>query len=726
MLKGGSVADGDSTQITIADIARRVGEYAPGADTALIEQAYMAAAYWHRGQRRKNGEDYLVHPLNVAYILAELRMDVETIAVGLLHDTLEDTDATSADIETQFGKSVLEMVEGVTKLSKLSYKGKLEEQAENFRKLVLAFGKDIRVIIVKCADRLHNMRTLQFQRPDKQRRIAQETLDIYAPLTHRLGLETLKRELEDLCFHYLQPEEHARLAEALGLDAPERDVYVERTKALLRDTLAARGMDCKISGRVKHLYSIWKKLDRTGKDLSELYDLIAFRVTVPDRDACYVALGFVHSSFLPVATRMKDYIAVPKNNGYQSLHTTVVGPDGREIEIQIRTAAMHRVAETGIAAHWRYKNGRLAVTNNELAELARLRGFIQMARDIEDPADFMEAARSDLSASIHVFTPNKDVMMLPEGSTALDFAYHVHTEVGNHTTGAKVNGRLVPLRSVLKTGDTVEIVTRQDAHPSREWLTWCHSHRALEKVRKRLREDSTERAVALGREIIDNALRKNQSNLKKVLSDKETPARLEAAGYDRLDSLAEKVVAGACSPTEAARILAPPPETPAPPPSALQSLLQKVRKQTDSAIIVSGETDILVDYARCCRPMKGEDIIGYVTRGRGMSVHKALCPQVRGLDSERFVAVSWDVQAKTLHQGLLRLVLEDRPGMLAAITGVCSSLKINLWKADVRQDDDDRAVCDLGVSVHDIGELDGLVKKLRALRGVVGVDRVSV
>jgi len=725
VLKGGSLADGESGLITIADIVRRVGEYAPGADTGLIEQSYMAAAFWHRGQTRKNGEDYLVHPLNVAHILAELHMDVETIATGMLHDTLEDTAATPADIEKEFGKTVLDMVEGVTKLSKLSYKGKLEEQAENFRKLVLAFGKDIRVIIVKCADRLHNMRTLQHQRPEKQRKIAQETLDIYAPLTHRLGLETVKRELEDLSFHYLWPEEHARLAEALGLDAPEREAYVAQTRQLLMETLGSRGMQCEISGRVKHLYSIWRKLQRTGKDLSELYDLLAFRVTVPERESCYVALGFVHAAFMPVATRMKDYIAVPKNNGYQSLHTTVVGPDGREIEIQIRTAAMHRVAETGIAAHWRYKNGRLAVTNNELAEAARLRGFIQMARDIEDPSDFLEAARSDLSASIHVFTPNKDIVMLPEGSTALDFAYHVHTEVGNHTVGVKVNGRLVPLRSPVKTGDTVEVVTRPDARPSREWLTWAHSHRALEKIRKKLREESSDRAVELGREILENALKKQQQSLKKVLADKDVVDRMEAAGYVKFEQLAERVVAGSVSPTDALRILVPPLEAPAPTPNAFQSLLQKVRKPADSAIVVSGETDILVDYARCCRPMKGENIVGYITRGRGLSIHKAECASVKGLDSDRFVPVSWDAAAKTLHQSLLHLVLEDRPGMLAAITSVCSSLKINLWKADVRMDDDDRAVCDLGVSVHDINELEGLVRKLKAVRGVVAIDRAS-
>ena len=710
---------------TIEDVLRLVQSYAPGADSQLITDAYLYAAFHHRGQVRKTGEDYLVHPLNVAYILAEIGMDVETIAVGLLHDTIEDTQATGDEIGARFGPAVSEMVEGVTKLSKLAYKGKLEEQAENFRKLVLAFGKDIRVIIVKCADRLHNMRTLQFQREDKQRRIAQETLDIYAPLTHRLGLELMKRELEDLSFQYLHPTEYAELEAAIQIDEVERGAYVEATKALIEETLSTRGMHVSVTGRVKHRYSIWRKLQRTGKDLSELHDLLAFRVIVPERDSCYVALGFVHSCFFPIAARMKDYIAMPKPNGYQSLHTTVVGPDGRELEVQFRTEAMDRVADTGIAAHWRYKNGRLSVSNHELEELARLRGFIQMAREIEDPADFLEAARSDLSATIHVFTPRKDVILLPEGSTALDFAYHVHTEVGNRAVGVKVNARLVPFRTLVKTGDTVEVITRADARPSREWLEWAHSHRAIEKIRKHLREAISEHSVVLGREILDGALRKLGSGLKRIQSDKETAGRLEAAGFADLDVLAERVVSGSVSPTEAARLLTPTPEAVISSPSALQSLIQRVRRQADNAIVVSGETDIMVDYARCCRPMKGEVILGYITRGRGLSIHKAECSQVKGLDADRFVSVSWDSAAKTLHQSLLRLVLEDRPGMLAAITGVCSNYKVNLWKADVRQDEDDRAVCDLGVSVHDVGELNGLLRKLRSIRGVVAVDRAA-
>lgn len=713
----------DQFRIMLADLLQRIGSYAPGADLKMVETAFEFAEFYHRGQRRKNGEAYIVHPLSVAIELAKLRLDVDTIATGLLHDTVEDTEATREDIEAKFGKIVAEMVDGVTKLSNLRYRGKLEEQAENFRKFVLASGKDVRVVIVKCADRLHNMRTLMHQRPDKQTKIATETLDIYAPLAHRLGLETLKRELEDLSFYYLERDNYIRLEEAINLDGPERAAYVQFTIELLQETLQSRGMTCEVSGRTKHLYSIHKKLQRTGKDLSELHDLLAFRVTVPERNDCYVALGFVHSVFLPVASRMKDYIAMAKSNGYQSLHTTVVGPDGREIEIQFRTEAMHRVAETGIASHWRYKNGKLAISNAELAEAARLRGFIQMANEIEDPSDFLEAARSDLSASVHVFTPNKDVVLLPEGSTALDFAYHVHTEVGNHASGVKVNGRLVPLRTLLKTGDTIEVLTRPDAHPTRDWLSWAHAHRSIEKIRKKLREEQGDRATQLGRDIIDGALRKHQSGLKRVLSDKEAMARLEKAGFKDMDALAEKVVAGSVSPTEAAKILLPPPEVPVPQPTTLQSLLQRVRKQSENAIVVSGETDILVDYARCCRPMKGEPIIGYITRGRGLSIHKKDCQQAKGLDAERMVSVSWDANTKTLHHGLLHLVLEDRPGMLFAITSVCSGAKINLWKADVRQDEDDRAVCDLGVSVHDIGELDGLIRKLRALRGVVAVDR---
>lgn len=710
----------------IQEVVERVHAYAPGADAAVIYEAYQYAAFCHRGQTRKNGEDYLVHPLAVARILADLRMDVETIATGLLHDTIEDTFATSEEIEARFGRSVAEMVEGVTKLSKLQYRGKLEEQAENFRKLVLAFGKDLRVILVKVADRLHNMRTLEHHRPEKQKSIARETLEIYAPLVHRLGLDVVKVELEDLAFRHLHPEEFQDLQSRLAETLEERQAYVESTCQVLHHALEERGLPVDVAGRTKHLWSIRNKMRSSGKDFTDLYDLLAFRVIVPDRDTCYVALGFIHGLFLPVTGRLKDYIAVPKSNGYQSLHTTVVGPDGRMVEIQVRTAAMHRVAETGIAAHWRYKNGRLAVSNAELETAARLRGFIEMARDIEDPSDFMDAARSDLSATIHVFTPNRDVILLPEGATALDFAYHVHTEVGNHTQGARVNNRLVPLRHPVKSGDTIEIVTHADAHPSRDWLEWANSHRALEKIRKRLREQLTDHGRAMGREILDGALRKVGSSLKRVTEDKAAIERLHAAEYRDLDALALLLVSGKVSPVDAARLLLPEPApVPAPAPSAIASFLLRVRKPADQGILVNGETDILVDYARCCRPMKGEPILGYITRGRGLSVHKAECTMVKGLDADRTVPVAWDDTVRTLHQGMLRLLCDDRPGILAEITGLCASNRINLWRAEMRTVDEDQAVCELGVAVHDVVELGVLIRKLRSVKGVRAVDRAA-
>jgi guanosine-3',5'-bis(diphosphate) 3'-pyrophosphohydrolase len=716
----------DFTQIS--DVVRQVETYAPGADIGLVLEAYQYAALRHRGQTRKNGEDYLVHPLAVAGILAGMRMDVETIATGLLHDTMEDTLATREEIEGRFGRAVADMVEGVTKLSKLTYKGKFEEQAENFRKLVLAFGRDLRVIIVKVADRLHNMRTLEHHKPEKQKTIARETLEIYCPLVHRLGLERVRIELEDLCFRYLEPESWSGLRAALAADSAARQEFVDGTTATLQQIFAQRGIQAEVYGRVKHLYSIWRKQQKSGKDLSELYDLLAFRVIVPDRETCYVALGFVHAAFMPVGGRLKDYVAVPKNNGYQSLHTTVVGPDGSPIEIQIRTEAMHRVAELGIAAHWRYKNGRLAVSNHELEQAARLRGFIDMARDIEDPADFMEAARSDLGATIHVFTPNRDVVMLPEHGTALDFAYHVHTEVGNRAVGAKVNGRLVALRSPVKTGDTVEILTRPDAHPTREWLGWANSHRALEKIRKKLRDMLADQGVAMGRELLDSALRKVGSTLKKVAAERATAELLETARYQTLDQLALDLVAGKVGPADAARILVPEPAAPpapAAPVTGIGAWLQRVRRSTESAIVVNGETDILVDYARCCRPMKGEPVVGYITRGRGLSIHKMECGMVKGLDADRIVAVEWDASVRTLHQGVLHLTCDDRPGLLAEITGMCASTKINLWRADMRTLDHDRAVCDLGIAVHDINELSLLMKRLKGVKGVVAVERAS-
>ncbi len=708
----------------IDEVIHKVQVYAPGADVGLILDAYTYAAFCHRDQKRKSGDDYFIHPLAVAEILADLRMDVETIAVGLLHDTIEDTLASREQIEQRYGKTVAEMVDGVTKLSKLTYRGKAEEQAENFRKLVLAFGKDLRVIIVKIADRLHNMRTLDHQPPDKQRSISKETLDIYAPLVSRLGFDAIKSELEDLCFRYLYPEEFAELVTQLETTAIERGEYVAETAAILHEALASRGIHADITGRVKHLWSIRNKVKKSGKSVSDLYDLLAFRVLVPDRETCYVTLGFIHLLYMPVEGRFKDYIAVPKSNGYQSLHTTVVGPDGRPMEVQIRTPEMHRIADDGIAAHWRYKNGRLAVSNAELERVARLRGFIQLARDVEDPADFMEAARSDLAANIHVFTPNKDVLLLPEGATALDFAYHVHTEVGHHACGAKVNGRMVALRHPIKTGDTVEILTKPDANPTRDWLSWATSHRALGKMRKRLRELLEDQGLARGRDFLDGALRKIGSSLKRAEEDKTAPEKLLARGYKDLDALAAELVDGKVSPGEAARILVP--ET-APTssltPGVMASILQRVRRQVDSPILVNGETDILVDYARCCRPMKGEPIIGYITRGRGMSIHKQDCPEVRGLDPDRQVAVAWDDRVSTLQQGLIVVESEDRPGLLAEITGLCATYKINLWKADVRATHDRKARCELGVVVQDVTQLTRLMGKLRNVKGVLSVMR---
>ena len=709
----------------IDTVVQKLQSYAPGADIRMLLEAYQYAALCHRGQVRKSKEDYVIHPLEVANILADLHMDVETIVTGLLHDTIEDTLASFQEIEARFGKPVAEMVEGVTKLSKLSYKGKLEEQAENFRKFVLAFGKDIRVVVVKLADRLHNMRTMHHQKPDRQKAIARETLEIYAPLVHRLGIDVVKVELEDLCFRYLWPTEYDALVTMLAEDQSRREAYVRETCAALEGLLSQHSIQAKVTGRVKHLYSIFRKMQKREKTLDDLYDLLAFRITVPERESCYVALGFVHSEYIPVPTRLKDYIAVPKPNGYQSLHTTVYGPDNRMIEVQIRTEAMHRVAETGIAAHWRYKNGKLAVSQQQLENAARLRGFIQMAQDIEDPADFIEAARSALAATIHIFTPKKDVLLLPERSTALDFAYHVHTEVGHRTQGAKVNGRLVPLRTTLKSGDSVEILTSEEAKPGREWLEWATTHRALDKIRKRLREQLIDAEVPWGQKVLDVALTKLGSSLKRVQQDAAVPDRIKAAGISTLDEVYTQVAAGKLSHGEAARILTEPAPEPAPIPTGISGWIQeKLKKANETAIVVSGQTDIMVDYARCCSPLKGEPIIGYITRGRGLSVHRADCNTVKGLDKDRLLPVAWDGNAQTLHQGMLKLVAEDRKGLLAEITALCASAHINLWKAEVRTVND-RAIFDLGVAVRDVVQLSQVMGKLKRVRGVLSVERVS-
>jgi guanosine-3',5'-bis(diphosphate) 3'-pyrophosphohydrolase len=714
--------------LRLDDIVAAIRGYAPNADVSPVIGAYMFGARAHQGQVRKSGEDYWVHPVAVAGLLADMRMDVDTIAVGLLHDTMEDCLATREALEAEFGVEVADMVEGVTKIGKLDFKNKLEAEAENFRKLVLAMAKDIRVILVKLADRLHNMRTMEHMKPDRQRAISVETMDIYAPIANRLGLSALKMELEDHAFRYIEPEIHAELAARLGEGAVEREAYTTTTATRLQEALAARGLRAEVSGRAKHLVSIHRKMQASQLPFEQIHDILAFRVFVEDAPSCYVALGHIHQLFHHIPERLKDYIAVPKSNGYQSLHTVVIGPEGRQIEVQIRTPAMHRVAELGIAAHWRYKEGHLDLSRDDLDRISRLRELFEAAREVHDPAEFMATVKVDLFAEeIFVFTPRGDVKFLPKGATVLDFAYAVHTEVGHTCAGAKVNGRQVSLRHVLHAGDSVEVQRRADQKPSRDWLEIARTGRALSKIRWRLREVERDEGRETGRQLLDNELRKRGFSLAKLQKSGELLTAATALGLKRDDTLFLHLADGTLPVRKALAELVPADKLDLPDPAekgAFAHLLDKVRRRSESPVIINGETDLLVQYARCCGPLPGEPVVGYITRGRGITVHVAGCRQILGLEPERRVPVQWHREAKVNHTAELRVLSGDTPGMLADIANVCKANSVNISRMSAHGVDGTRAEFRLEVSVVDVDHLQKLVKGIQRVKGVLSVERL--
>lgn len=708
------------------DIVHAVRGYAPNADVDLIVRAYMYAARAHQGQTRKSGEAYFIHPIAVAGILADLQMDVDTIAVGLLHDTLEDCLATRDELQSEFGRDVAEMVDGVTKIGKLEFRTQHEAQAENFRKLVLAMAKDIRVILVKLTDRLHNMRTMGHMKPEKARTISEETLEIYAPIANRLGLSRLKMELEDLCLQYLHPDVHAMLSEKLQSTAAERDAYLGRACGSIRAQLAERGLEAQVRGRPKHLASIYRKMKANDVEFEQLHDLLGVRVFVDDLGQCYSALGFIHMLYRHVPERLKDYIANPKSNGYQSLHTVILGPEGRQIEVQIRTHAMHRVAEDGIAAHWQYKEGHLALSREDVNKITQLRALFEAAREVEDPAEFLETVKVDLFAEeVFAFTPTGDVRFFPLGATVLDFAYAIHTEVGNTCTGARINGRMVPLRTQLREGDTVEIIRKADQKPNREWLSIARTGRALSKIRRAIREDEREQGKELGRELLESELRKRGRDPKRMHKSGEIAEAAKSFGHRSPELLYLAIAQGNVSVRKVLQKLLPAEavdqEAPANP---LVGWLNKLRRRSESPVLINGEADVLVSYAGCCRPLPGEPVAGFITRGHGISVHLATCPQLHALDPERRIPVAWHDGASGLHTGEVRIITSDKPGMLAEVGAICKTLSINVSRMEARALEGERAEFTLAVNVHNIDELHRLIRSLEKVPGVLRVDRV--
>jgi GTP pyrophosphokinase len=704
-------------------LIEEIPKYQPGADLDVLERAYRFSAASHQGQQRASGEPYLSHPLEVANLLVDFKMDVTTVTAGLLHDVLEDTTATKADLEREFGGEIAELVDGVTKIGKLAFSSREERQAENFRKMLVAMARDLRVLMIKLADRLHNMRTLDYLPADRAKKIAQETLDIYAPLAHRLGMAKVKAELEDLGLRTLNPTDYVDLQKRVAKRRLEREADINQVIAILQRKLSEVGIDSQIRGRPKHFYSIWKKMHDQGREFDEIYDLTAVRVITASVRDCYGALGVIHSLWKPVPGRFKDFIAMPKVNMYQSLHTTVIGPKGDPVEIQIRTREMHRIAEEGIAAHWLYKE-RKAGKDKLDESLVWLRQLIETQQDTKDPREFMDTVRVDLFPDeVYVFTPKGDVKALPDGATPLDFAYAVHTKVGEHCVGAKVNAKLVPLRFTLRQGDIVEIVTSPNQHPSRDWLKIVKSTRARAKINQWLKVEERARSIELGREMFEREARKYRLNPTALLGGEEIKKAAADFGFAGPDDLMAALGYGKSSVHQVLNKIAPNAllESPEKPKAAA------TRPAPVDGVRIRGVDDLLVRFARCCNPLPGDPIVGFITRGRGLTVHARDCLTVAKsvLDRERLIDVEWDVEEPGKRPVRIAVYIgKDRPGLLSEITGAISARNGNITKAEVTVTDDRRGINNFVVEVADLRQLQDIIAAIRDVRDVINVERV--
>ena len=705
----------------INEIVDQVEQNLPNADVGLLQRAYVYSARVHQGQMRLSGEPYLTHPLAVASILADMRLDPVTVAVGLLHDTIEDTFATEEEIREEFGDEIADLVVGLTKLSKVEFQSREEQQAENFRKMLLAMAKDIRIILIKLADRLHNMRTLEYMDEDARRRISTETLDIYAPLAHRLGIYWMKEELEQRAFREVYPEVFKSIEELIQGNQAERERYIKDMGARLSGVLSESGLSVEVTGRLKEVYSIYKKMREQDLSMDEVYDLIAFRIIVDGTTAtCYETLGIVHSLWRPVPGRFKDYVAMPKPNGYQSLHTTVIGPSGERVEVQIRTQEMHRVAELGIAAHWKYKGDGSTRPSDE-KQFAWLRQLLEWQQNLSDPNEFLETVRVDLFADeVYVFTPQGDVVALPAGASPIDFAYAVHTEVGHHCAGAKVNGQLVRLTHRLTTGDTIEIITSPHQKPRQEWLDNVVTGRARNRIRHVLRTEQVEDARALGREILQRELQRRRMSYDELRKAGELSKVAKELSYKDLDAMLQAVAYGRLHGRQVARKLGG--DEDAGKPNLLRRVFRPSRGPAD--VKVGGMDQVLVRFGKCCSPLPGDPVEGFITRGRGVTVHARNCAKIFHLDPERRVPVDWEGEPDTVRRVKVRVVSEDRPGLLAAVSNKISDQGVNIDAGQITTSGNNRAVQTFELSIKNRRELDSVIKQLTKIRGVLSVERV--
>jgi GTP diphosphokinase / guanosine-3',5'-bis(diphosphate) 3'-diphosphatase len=711
------------------DILDRLVSYNPHADTDLLRKSYVFSAKVHMGQVRLSGEPYLIHPLEVAGILTQMKLDVASLATGLLHDTVEDTLTTIEDLRDNFGDEIAQLVDGLTKISQIHLRSSEEGQAENYRKMILAMVKDIRVILIKLADRLHNMRTLNFHVPDKQAQVAQETLDIYAPIAHRLGIDWIKTELQDLGFKYLHPEIYEEIQRKAAKTEKERSRYIEEVKRTLMKKLYENRIEGEVTGRLKQIYSIYLKMKSQNIDFDQVYDATAFRVVVNTVKECYDVLGIIHSLWKPIPGKFKDYIGLPKENMYQSLHTAVIGPQGARIEIQIRTHEMHKVAEEGIAAHWKYKEGG-TVQEADDKRFTWLRQLLEWQRDLKDDKEFIESVKVDLFPNeVYVFTPKGAVKQFPMGATPVDFAYGIHSDVGNHCVGAKINGKIVPLRYELRSGDIVEILTTPNQKPSKDWLKYVQTTRAKTKIRQWFKTEEREQSIALGKEILDRELRKyslQQAKLVKSGDLAKTAAEfsfqavedlLAAVGYGKVTA---NQIIGKILPQERLE------EKEKEQESRLQRLIQKITPGQKNALLIKGVDNVLVRYGGCCNPLPGDRVQGFITRGRGVTIHTADCQNVIGSDPHRRVDVEWDSTKEYSYPVRIRVYSEDKKGMLAEISASISSSEANITNARLDTTDEGKAIGTFEVEIRDLNHLKKVINGLEKIRGIDRVERLRV
>lgn len=714
------------THMDFENIASAVREYHPSPDLAVVERAFHFAREKHRLQVRASGEPYFNHLVETALLVCQIRLDISSVTAALLHDTIEDCDVTAETIAKEFNDEIAMIVEGVTKLTRTEYESREEKQAESFRKMLIAMARDIRVVLVKLCDRLHNMRTLQFQSQEAQRRIAVETKEIYAPLANRLGIFWLRSELEDLCLLYLRPEIYALIKENFDRDAAERDEFIDATSGRITSELEAHGISASVSGRAKHVHSIWEKMERQNLSFEEIHDLLGFRIIVPTVRSCYETLGVMHAAWKPVPNRFKDYIAMPKPNMYQSLHTTVIGPGGQRIEIQIRTPDMHKIAEQGIAAHWKYKEGE-----NTSFDLQWVKELVETQQYLKNPDEFIQSVKSELFPDeVFVFTPRGDLIRLPFESTPVDFAYAVHTEVGHHTTGARVNGGIVPLDHSLENGDTVEIMTSRNHVPNKDWLGFVKSSKAKQRIRAFLKSQEHARSLAIGHEILSKDLRKVKKNLKTLEKEGKMLEIAQSLGYNSEGELYVQIGYGKVSSTKVISRVMPEGADVERELRREDSTLERLFKRAARAsrqrvgVRVSGHDDIVVRFAKCCGPLPGDRVVGFITRGRGVAVHRADCQQVLDSDPIRRIEVSWDGDAKTQRKVQIRVFSQDQTGVLANISQAIARCSVNIRGAQVRTDSFGKAVSVFEVSVEDAKQLESITRSIEMVPGVIRAERI--